>query len=1094
VSSNYIELHAHSCWSLLEGASQTDELVLRAAELGYDALALTDHDGLYGAMEFAHNARAFGVRPLTGAEVTLDDGAHLTLLAANRRGYGNLCRMLSAAHLKNERRQPRLSRETLFAHTDGLIALSGCKRGEVPSLLAAGSYREAEAAARRYRDAFGPANFWIELQQNLVFGDSERNRRLVSLAQHLGLGYVATNNVHYHVRERHRLQDVLVAIKHRTTLEASHRLRRENSEYYLKSPEEMADLFGEWPEAVANTAAVAERCTFDLTRDLDYRFPDYPTPDGSTPDEYLEVVCREAAREKYGLVDGRLPENVEARLQEELRLVRRHGLAGFFLIYRDLLELGRQVAAEVRGADSARSRAGLPPGRGRGSSVGSIICYLIGLSHIDPLRHNLFLGRFLNEEITSVPDIDLDFPREIREQLILRVYEKFGQEHAALVCSFPTYKIRMAVRDVGKALGLPEAELDKLAKRSEWGSAKGLRDEMLRLPEFRDKVDAPLWRDLVDLAAQVAGFPRHVSQHVGGMIISSEPIVELVPVEKAAMPGRLICQWDKDSVDDAGFIKIDFLALGMLSLVEECVELIAEHRGRRVDLSRINFEDPAVYDMICAADTVGVFQIESRAQMQMLPRSRPRSIEDLTVEVAIIRPGPIVGKAVHPYAERRLGRAPVTFDHPLLAPVLGETLGVVLYQEQVLQVAMAIAGFSAGQADAFRRAMSRKRSREAMASFWTQFRAGAAERGVDEATARVIFDKLLGFAEFGFPKSHAVAFAVLAYQSAWLKKYYAPEFICALLNAQPMGFYPPHVFTNDAKRHGLEILPPDVNRSGARCTVEAGAVRIGFGYVDGIGEEAAKAVEAERRERGGFRSLPDFVRRCAALPGRRGLKREAIENLAQVGAFDAFGLNRRELLWQVGLLYRPTGGQLALALPTEQDHVRLREMSDWERMVADYGILGLSPHLHPLGLLRPFLHEGIAASAHLERLPDGARVEVAGMVVCRQRPATAHGFIFLLLEDEFGMVNVVVKPRLYDRRRTIVRAEPFLMVRGELQRRDGTTNIVADEIRALNVPAAVKASPSEHICQHHRDGHARRNQPAAQVDTGGWLPEAHNWG
>jgi len=1048
--SEYIELHCHSHWSLLDGASSIEELVLRARELGYEALAITDHDGLHGAMELAQTANAFGILPIIGAEVTLEGGFHLTLLAETQEGYANLCRLLSHAHLNSPRGQPALDPAVLAQHACGLIALSGCKKGEVLSLVAVGRYREAEAAARRYIRIFGRNNFFIELQQNLVYGDTPRIRALVKLAKRLKLGYVATNNVHYHVRERHRLQDVLVAIKNHTTLDASHTLRRENSEYHLKSPQEMAHLFTEWPEAMKTSVRIAERCRFDLTRDLNYRFPDYPVPEAETTDSYLEKLCYEAARERY----GRITPEVEARLQEELTLVGKHGLSGFFLIYRDLLELARQVAEVVRGKDSARAQAGLPPGRGRGSSVGSLICYLIGLSHIDPLQHKLFLGRFLNEEMTSVPDIDLDFPREIREELILRVHDKFGPKHAALVCSFPTYKIRSAVRDVGKALGLPEAELDKLAKRCEGGRARDLAKEMARLPEFRDRVNAPAWRDLVVLARQIDGFPRHVSQHVGGMIIASRPLVDLVPVMPAAMPGRVLCQWDKDSVNDAGFIKIDFLALGMLSLVEECVELIAEHHGRYVDLSRIDFTDPTVYDMICAGDTVGVFQVESRAQMQMLPRTQPRSIEDLTVEVAIVRPGPIVGKAVNPYAQRRQGREPVTYDHPSLEPALEETLGVILFQEQVLQVAMALTGFTAGQAEALRRAMSRKRSREAMESFWRQFRIGALENGVDEKTTRIVFDKLLGFAEFGFPKSHAAAFALLTYQSAWLKKYYPAEFYCALLNAQPMGFYPPHVLTKDTQRHGTEVLSPDVRRSGASCTVEEGAVRIGFAYVQGIGQEAARALEEERQRNGPFRSLSDFVRRAS-------LKREPIENLISVGAFEQFGLNRRELQWQLGLLYRPSNGQLALPQPVEQDIVSLPDMTDWECMTADYSILALSTDYHPMGLMRPHLHEGIVSTTHLERLPDGTQVDVAGLVVCRQRPMTAKGFVFMLLEDEFGMVNVVVKPDLYERERSLLRTEPFIIVHGELQRRDGTVNVTAREITPLRLASDVASGGSQ---------------------------------
>jgi error-prone DNA polymerase len=1106
----YTELHCHSCHSLREGASTPEELALRAHELGYDALALTDHDGLYGAMAFAQTAKAFDVRPITGAEMTLRGGgwetslrdeslsfperrllakaasfnpqnrkqpdpqnreqprSHITLLCESQRGYANLCLLLTQAHLSNKRGEPEVDFQTLAQHSEGLIALSGCKKGEVPTLIAAGRHREAEAVARRYIEAFGPDNYWIELQNNLVYGDRERNQALVALAKRLRVGCVATNNVHYHVRERHRLQDVMIAIRNRTTLDASHQLRRENSEYYLKSPDEMAALFAEWPEALANSVRIAERCTFDLTRDLGYTFPDCPVPEGETVDSHLERICYEAARERY----DRITPEVDARLREELAMVRKRGLSGFFLVYRQLLEMAREEAAKVRGT-SPRALAGLPPGRGRGSSVSSLICYLIGLSHVDPLRYNLFFGRFLNEEGTSVPDIDLDFARDIREALILRVHNQFGPDHAPLVGEIISYKMRSAVRDVGKALGLPEAELDKLAKRVEARHAHHLSEEMASLPEFRHKANAPLWRDLVKLAPEIDGMPRHLSQHVGGMIISSKPVAEMVPIERGGMAGRYVCQWDKDSIDDAHMIKVDFLALGMLSLVEECVELIAERRGHCVDLSRIDFNDDAVYDMICAGDTIGVFQIESRAQMQLLPRTRPRSLEDLTQEVAIVRPGPIVGKAVNPFVKRKQGKEPVTYDHPSLEPALKETLGVIIYQDQVLQVAMALAGFTAGQADALRRAISRKRSREAMQGFWQQFREGALARGVDEETAQSVFEKLLGFAEFGFPKSHSAAFAVLAYQSSWLKKYYSAEFYCALFNAQPMGFYAPHVFTNDAKRHGVSVLNPDINLSGARCTVEDGAegdaVRIGIGYVRGIGKKAAQAVEEERRRNGPFASIWELMNRTQ-------LSQTAVENLASVGAFESLNTNRRAPMWEAGLVTRPrdgprTGRQMALPLPIEQDAVSLADMTAWERMASEYENMGLSLAYHPLAFLRRQrlpghkhgLHEGIVSSKHLEKLPDGATVEIAGLVVCRQHPMTAKGFVFMLLEDEFGMANVVVKPKLYASTRSIIRTEPFLLVRGKLQKREGTLNVVAERFSALRIDASLVAPPAHNF-------------------------------
>ena len=1046
----YSELHCHSNFSFLEGASHVEELVLRARELGYEALALTDHDGLHGAMEFAQCARAWGLRPITGAEITLANGHHLTLLCETQRGYANLCRLLTHAHLGHERGRPCIEPEALAQHTEGLIALSGCRRGEVPSLIAQGRYREAEEAARRYLQWFGATNFFVELQNNLVHGDARRNRALADLAEHLGLGTVATGNVHCHVRERHRLQDVLVAIKNRSTLDASHRQRRENSEYYLKPPEEMAELFRDHPEAIANTVRIAERCQFDLTRDLDYRFPDYPVPEGETQDSHLRKLCYQEAERRY----MRVTSEVEERLEKELSLVEHHGLAGFFLIHQEILQLAYRVAEEVKGRPCHS-----PPGRGRGSSVGSLICYLIGLSHIDPIKNNLFLGRFLNEEMASVPDIDLDFPRDIREKLILRVYEHFGHEHVGLVATFPTYRIRSAVREVGKALGLPPAELDRLAKVSEsYGSAKSIREEMGRLAHYRDKLSAPLWRHLADLVEQIASFPRHISQHVGGMVISSRPLVELVPLEQSAMEGRVLMQWDKDSVDDARMIKIDFLALGMLSAVDETLDLVEEHHGKRIDLSRIDFKDERVYDSICAADTMGVFQIESRAQMQTLPRTRPQSLEDLTIEVAIIRPGPIVGGAVNPYINRRLGREEVTYDHPLLEPVLAETLGVVLFQEQVLQVSMALAGFSAGQAEGLRRAMSRKRSKEAIEKLRGQFIEGCLNNGVSKRVAESAFQKIAGFAEFGFPKAHAAAFGLLAYQTAWLRMYYPAESLCALFNAQPMGFYGPHVLVNDGKRHGVNVLPPDINLSGANCAIEDVAVRIGLRYVKGLSEATAREVAEERQQNRPFRSLFDFLERTR-------LKREPVENLIACGAFDDLGLERRELLWQLGLLYRSNGRngrerQLALPLPTEQDMAELAPMSEWDRMVADYAILGLSPNYHPMAFLRPRLNEGIVPSRMLESLPDGASIEVAGLVVCRQRPGTAKGFVFIVIEDEFGLVNLVVKPGLHEQQRSLVRSEPFVIVQGKLQRRDGTVNVIAERFTAL--PSTGSLAPTAH--------------------------------
>ncbi len=1078
--SPYVELHLHTNYSLLDGASHPEELVGRAVELGYRALAITDHDNLFGAMAFARLCREASIQPITGVELTVAEDPwsgprhHLTLLAATRQGYGNLSRLVSLAcgleepdqeRRERRRRDPCLALAWLPDHCPGLLCLTGCRQGEVPSMVAAGRLREAEAALRRLVAWFGPDQVFVELQDNLVQGDRPRNRALAALARRVGVGTVATGDVHYHDRQRHRLQDALVAIRNRTTLEESHQLRRPNSEFHLRSPELQARRFSEFPGAVANTLRIAERCRFDLTQDLGYRLPEPPVPVGHSADSWLEACCRRELLRRYPPSERPA---AESRLAEELELIRRHGLAGFFLVYRDVLELAREVAQEVRGA-APRGQVNLPPGRGRGSSVGSLVCYLIGLSHIDPLRNRLFLGRFLNDEMDSLPDIDLDFPRDIRERLIERVHERWGPDRAALVATIPRYRIRSAIRDLGLALGLPEAELDRLAKLSEgYGSSRTLREEMLRIPQFRSLVDAPLWKDLIELAWEIHDFPRHLSQHVGGMVIASDPLVECVPVQPAAWPNRYVCHWDKDSIEDARMVKIDFLGLGMLSLVEECLDLIAEHRGDLVDLSRIDFQDQRVFRRIQEGDTVGVFQIESRAQAQMLPRTRPQNLDDLTVQVAIVRPGPIVGGAVNPYVKARealrQGRPlPSRPIHPCVQEVLGETLGVVLFQEQVVQVAICMGGMTPGQAERFRRAMSRHDWGRVAGTYQEAFMRGATERGVPPRVAEEMFRNLAGFASFGFPKSHAAAFGLLAYQSAWLKEHYPVEFYCALYNNWPMGFYPPHVFTNDAQRHDVAVLRPDVKVSAVGCTVEGGAVRIGLGYVHGLGRAGAEAVVRARQE-GPFRSLFDFVQRT-------GLQLRAVENLIRVGALDGLGLNRRELLWQLGLFgdglsqgrlaVPPPARQLRLPLPTAQDQVSLPDFDDFQRMATDYEVLRLSPDDHPMRFERGWLRAlRVANSAELREMAPPREVETAGLVVCRQRPATAKGIVFLLLEDEHGLINVLVPRHLYEaeRERMLVRTCPFLRIGGTLEGHSGAVPMLrAERIDPLHERPAMHA-------------------------------------
>src|SRR5216117_703427 len=1071
----YTELHCHSAFSFLDGASLPEQLALTASQLGYPALALTDHHGLYGSLAFAHEAKQLGIQAITGAELTLLDGSHVTLLAETPEGYANLCRLITETHLgRADRRDPRLDFASLEARHEGLIILSGCRTGLLPQRLQQAGVTAARRFAERCRAVFGADRFFVELQRNYVRGDLALTRALKAIADDAHLGVVASGNVHYHARARHRLHDVLVAIRHRTTLDGSHSVRRPNSEFYLRRPEDVTALFGDCPDAVANTRTLGERCrAFDITRDLGYGFPDFRGADRSPAPQALAELCR-------AMLEARYPEGSEQRdeavrrLAEELTLIEHHRLSGFFLVYHDLFDLAREVAADVR-RDSRRAQGNLLPGRGRGSSVSSIVCFLLGLSHIDPIANRLFLGRFLNESLASVPDIDLDFPREIREELIRRVYKQYGDEHVGLVCSFPTYRLRSAVREIGKALDLPQGEIEQVAKLADRRSG-GLADELDQLPGFKGRKHAPLWKELCELAEEIAGLPRHVSQHVGGMIISSRPLVEVVPLERAAMEDRVVCQWDKDSCDDARFVKIDFLALGMLSLVEESVELIATLQGAPPDLSRIDFDDPGVFDRICRGDTVGLFQIESRAQIQMIRRTRPRNLEDLAVEVAIVRPGPIVGGAVNPYVRRREEQRRATaagrryqppVDHPLLQDVLAETLGVILYQDQVLQVCQSLAGFTPGQAEALRRAMSRRRSRELMAGFWEEFRDGATARGVPIATAERVFSQVIAFSEFGFPKSHAAAFGLLAYQSAWLRHYHPAEYYCALFNNQPMGFYSLDALGRDAQRNGVEIRLPDVNASDVWCTIEMGAgsgeqgavhsdaVRVGLGFVRDWSEETATGVVAERERAGQFRSIGDFVRRAPPK-----LKRTAIEHLVWVGGCDGFGLTRRELLWQVGLWLPPEAEhgvdergrrQLELALNHPHEGLRFGGLDAAERLLAEYDVLGFAASGHPLSLLRGALPPGVVQSDVLPRLEHGAWVEVAGLVVARQRPETAKGFIFVLLEDEAGMVNVIVRPDVYERYRTAVRGEPLLWVRGKLAKDDGTVNVLAEEAKGLRL-------------------------------------------
>ena len=1035
MTSQYVELHCHSNYSFLEGASSISELLVQARSLGYGALALTDHDNLCGSMEFARVAASLDVRPITGAEITLKDGSHLTLLSETRKGYANLCNLITYSRIGGDRGDPRLDPQFLSRHAEGLILLTGCPKGRVPRLLVDGRGDEAEAEARRYLEWFGSDRVFLELQQNLAYGDTRRIKLMLELARRLGVGVVATNNVHYHTPDRHRLQDTLVAIRHNKTLEETHRERRPNANFFLKSPAQMAALFEGIPDAVRNSTRIADRCAFNLKEDLGYQFPDHPVPDGHTQQTYLEKLCYEAAARRYGSVTSRVRE----RLNEEFRLIRRHKLAGFFLIYHEIIQMAREVMIDLELSGAEIPLEERPPGRGRGSSVAMLVGYLIGLSHIDPLEFNLSLERFINDEMGAVPDIDLDFPREIREELILRVHERWGWDHAALTGMIGTYKMKGCIRDLGKALGLPAEDVDKLAKRADTRHAENLESEMRILPDFRHKVDAPGWREMVELAPQMEGFPKYLAQHPGGIVIGSSPLIDMVPVQQGAIDGRYICHWDKDSIDDAGAVKIDFLSLGALSQMQEALQLVERRTGGYPDLSRIDFEDARVYDMLHKGDTIGIFQVESAAQIQTITRIKPRNLTEMAYEVAAVRPGVGANNGVSLFIQRHVYGAEWEFDHPLEERALGRTLGIILFQDQVNQLAIDVAGFSPREADDLRRAFTRRNNVDLIQVYWEKFRRGAVQRGVPEAVARTIFKKFSG--EYMFPESHAYAFGITAYQMAWVRLYHPLEFYIAIFNQQPMGFYSLETLKEDAKRHDVEVLNPHINHSGVKCSARDGALLLGLLNVKGLGASRAEAIVEAREQGEPFHSLADAVRRT-------GLQREPLENLVRAGAFDSLKPDRRAALWEVGLLYRPSGAQQPLPLPAEQDMVDLPALSDWETMLGEYYTMGLHPAGHFMAHLRPGLErEGVLSSERVQELEDGAGVTVAGLVIRRQHPESAKS-VFITLEDEHGHTPLVVWPKVFRRYRLVIR-EPVLKVTGLVSRRQGTMNVVVQHVEPI---------------------------------------------
>jgi len=1019
---SYVELHAKSAFSFLEAAALPEVLAERAAALGQQALALVDADGVYGAPRFYRACTRLGLMPLVGAEVSMRDGGRLPLLVEDPEGYGNLCRLLTRIKMRAAKGEGAAGWDDLEAHTGGLVCLTGGPQGPVAHRLA----REGHDAARRTLDRlvglFGRFNVYAELQRDLDREHEAQNEWLRAEAQRGGLLLLASNAPLMAERGERPLLDTLTCIRHGVTLEQAGRLLARNSERFLKPAKEMERLFADCPAAVANSGELALRLGFTL-KDLGYRFPEFPLPPGQTPIGFLRVLCERGAKARYGT--GPLAERARHQIEHELELIGRLDLAGYFLIVWDLIEYCRCHDILVQG---------------RGSAANSAVCYALGITAVDAVGMELLFERFLSEERGEWPDIDLDLPSgDRREQVIQYVYQRYGRLGAAMTANVITYRGRSAAREVGKTLGLPPALCDRLsALVSDWEYKDPGDSLLVHLREAGCDPEMPVMRHFAHLWTAIQDLPRHLGQHSGGMVICAGRLDSVVPLEPAAMPERSVVQWDKDDCAAMGIIKVDLLGLGMMALLEDALGMI-RRRGGHVDLAHLPADDPTVYDMLKRADTIGVFQVESRAQMATLPRLKPERFYDLVVQVAIIRPGPIVGDMVHPFLRRRAGRERPTVPHPVLEPILRRTLGVPLFQEQLLRMAMAAAGFTGGEAEELRRAFGFKRRKQAMDEVEKKLRAGMAAKGITGEAAEAIIRSITSFALYGFPESHAASFALLAYASTFLKAHHPAAFYAALLNNQPMGFYHPATIVGDAARHGQVIRSLDVNRSDWLCSIEDdGTVRLGLRYVRGLREEAGRRMERERP----FTSADDLVQRA-------GLRSDELARLAELGALGSLGLERRAALWEVERAARPSG-PLYRALETPPEPSPLSPMTTTEAMVTDYEGSGLTLGPHPMTFHRARLvREGVARAADLPGMKDGRPLRVAGAVVVRQRPGTAKGFVFLNLEDETGLVNVVVPPPLFHRHRLTLVNEPFLLIAGVLEHREGVISVRAGRIEPL---------------------------------------------
>jgi error-prone DNA polymerase len=1096
----YLELHASSAFSFLEAASLPETLIAQAARYGYPAVALLDRDGVYGAPRFHRAATAAGIKAIIGAELTIfptvptrptnptnptnPANLRVPVLVESAEGYRNLCRLITRMKMRAPKGEGALTLDELDGHTGGLIALAG------RDLLGFEKYGVG-GLIDPLVGVFGRGNVFVEVQRHLLRDEDADNRMLIDVAGTFHVPVVATNGVRFADPAERPLFDVLTCIHHKTTLAQAGKKLARNAERYLKSPEEMARLFRDLPAALASTEALGERLDYTMA-DLGYRFPDYPVPPGETHSSFLRKLTDLGARERYRPYHDR----ARAQMTRELDLIERLDLAGYFLIVWDIVNFCRHHDILVQG---------------RGSAANSAVCYSLGITAVDPVGMDLLFERFLSEERGEWPDIDLDLPSgDRREQVIQHVYEKYGRLGAAMTANVITYRGKSAAREVGKTLGIDPTQVDRLAKVMNQFEFVDPADTLhKRMREAGCDLDHPTFRWFAELWNRMQDLPRHLGQHSGGMVICQGQLDSVVPLENASMPGRVVLQWDKDDCSDMGLVKVDLLGLGMMAVLQDAMTLV----NGAVDLAHLPPDDPAVYKMLQEADTIGVFQVESRAQMATLPRLHPERFYDLVVEVAIIRPGPIVGNMVHPYLNRRAGREPVEYAHPSLEPILKRTLGVPLFQEQLLRMAMVTAGFTGGQAEDLRRALGFKRSEKRMKEVEIKLRAGMATNGITGDVAEQIISSITAFALYGFPESHAASFALLAYASAYLKVHFPAAFYTALLNNQPMGFYHPATLVKDAQRRGVRFTGVDVQHSDWLCRVDTdGSVRLGLRFVSGLREEVGLAIEKGRVGvvgRVGIvgenaepdicpkcgcddRSMLEVVKRdvyfcnnCAhdwsnptrptiltnpTLPfdaparfksvddlvTRTGIRREELQTLADIGAFASFGYERREALWQIEKAVRPAGElfQSESLIPNpkslEGEQCPLPAMTSEERLVADYAGTHLTIGPHPMAMRRSELAmRGVLRAVDLVRARDGRRIRVAGSVITRQRPGTAKGFVFLTLEDETGIANIIVRPDLFDRDRFKILDEPFLLVDGILQNQDGVTSVKAERLHAL---------------------------------------------